>query len=312
MFRVERHEGPGPRLGLRPDKPDYAPGPIPTLQLVGEEADSAAILAPARGGMVIGLRLAGREILYLDRQSFEDPAANVRGGIPMLFPSPGKLAGDAWARDGEKGSMKQHGFARNLPWEVVATGTDDGAFATLGLMSNDVTRAQYPWDFRAEYTYRLQGRALVIGMRIENTGTRAMPFGVGFHPYFLVPDAEKGAARIPTSATRAYDNKDKRDVAFTGFDLTAPEVDMHLYDHESSDARLITGDREILLRGSPDFSRWVIWTLRGRDFVCVEPWTCPGNALNTGDGLITTEPGEALLLRLEIALVQRDGGSSTE
>ncbi len=294
MFRVEQR-----------------PGPIPTLALVDEATDSAAILAPARGGMVIGLRLAGQEILYLDRRSFEDPAANVRGGIPVLFPSPGKLAGDAWARDGEKGSMKQHGFARNLPWEVAATGAEGGAFADLVLASNEITRAQYPWDFRAAYTYRLQGGALVIEMRIENTGARAMPFGVGFHPYFLVPDAGKGAAEIPTRATRAFDNKDKREVAFTGLDLTAPEVDMHLHDHGSSEARLRTGDREITLRGSPEISRWVIWTLRGRDFVCVEPWTCPGDALNTGERLLTAAPGEALSLRLEIGLAQRAGGRST-
>jgi galactose mutarotase-like enzyme len=44
----------------------------------------------------------------------------------------------------------------------------------------------------------------------------------------------------------------------------------------------------------------VIWTLRGRDFVCLEPWTCPGDALNTGAGLLFLAPGETRALRLEI------------
>src|SRR5262249_48013932 len=163
---------------------ERAGGPHPTFTLADSAADSVVVLAPGRGGMVIGFSVAGRELLYLDRATFEDPSANVRGGVPVLFPSPGKLAGDAWAWGGARGSMKQHGFARNLAWDVVAEGTDDGAFATLELRSSDRTRAQFPWDFRAAYTYRLRGRALAIEMRIENLGTSPMPFGVGFHPYF--------------------------------------------------------------------------------------------------------------------------------
>ncbi len=222
----------------------------------------------------------------------------MRGGNPVLFPSPGKLAGDAWSRGGAHGAMKQHGFARNLAWEVAATGTDGSAWATLALASSEVTRAQYPWDFRAEYTYRLRGSALAIEMRIENRGSEPMPFGAGFHPYFAVRDADKAQARIATAATRAWDNAAKREIAFTGFDLTAAEVDLHLLDHGSTEGSLTVGDLRIALRGSAEFTHWVVWTLRGRDFVCVEPWTCPGNALNTGERLLVLEPGAARELSL--------------
>lgn len=266
--------------------------------LVLEHSGNRAIVAPERGGMVIGLHLGGRELLYLDRKTFEDPAANVRGGIPVLFPSPGKLAGDAWSRDGHHGAMKQHGFARNLPWEVTARSASS---ATLVLRSNDVTRAQYPWDFVASFSYRLTS-ALRIEMRFENPGATPMPFGAGFHPYFAVPQDSKARARIPTKATRAFDNKDKREVAFTGFDLTLPEVDMHLHDHGGAEASLLSPDLSVTLRGSPEFTHWVIWTLAGKDFVCLEPWTCPGNALNTGERLMVLAPGEARDLSLEIAL----------
>jgi galactose mutarotase-like enzyme len=280
---------------------DRAGGPHPTITLGDTSADSTVVLAPERGGMVIGFSVAGRELLYLDRATFADPSANVRGGIPVLFPSPGKLTGDAWSWGGARGSMKQHGFARNLAWDVVATGTDDGAFATLELRSSDRTRAQFPWDFRADYTYRLRGCALAIEMRIENLGASPMPFGVGFHPYFAVRDADKAAVRIPTRATRAWDNKDKRTIPFSAFDLGAAEVDLHLLDHGSTEASLTSGDVTLDLRGSPELGHWVVWTLRGRDFVCLEPWSSPGDALNTGDRLLVLQPGEARSLRLEIA-----------
>jgi galactose mutarotase-like enzyme len=273
-----------------------------TLTLTDTEAGARAVRAPARGGMLTGFSVGGREVLYLDRATFDDPAANVRGGVPVLFPSPGKLAGDAWARDGRSGHLKQHGFARNRAWEVSATGTDEGAWAALTLRADEGTRAQYPWDFVATFTYRLRGRAVGIEMRVENHGETPMPFGVGFHPYFAVPEAAKAGARIPTRATRAFDNKEKREVAFAGFDLTAAEVDLHLHDHGGSEAALVLGDATITLTGSPELTHWVVWTLRGRDFVCLEPWSCPGDALNTGERLLVLPPGGARSLSLAMAL----------
>jgi galactose mutarotase-like enzyme len=131
-----------------------------------------------------------------------------------------------------------------------------------------------------------------------------LPFGAGYHPYFAVPDAHKGGVHIPTGATRAFDNTQKREVPFTGFDLTQPEVDLHLLDHGASSGELWIegGDgARISLQGSEEFTHWVIWTLKGRDFVCLEPWTCPGNALNAGDRLIVLQPGETRRLWLVIA-----------
>ncbi len=80
-------------------------------------------------------------------------------------------------------------------------------------------------------------------------------------------------------------------------------MDLHLYDHGSEPCTLVLPDGGIVLRGSPEFSRWVVWTLEGKDFVCVEPWTCPGNALNTGDRLMTLAKGETRTLWVEYEAV---------
>ena len=278
-------------------------GAIATVELVDTASQSRAVLAPSRGGLMTRLTLGGRELMYLDEATFLDWKSNVRGGCPVLFPSPGKLAGDAWARDGRAGSMKQHGFARNLAWESTRRSTDGGASVTLSLTSSDATRAQYPWDFAAEFTYTLSAAALRIEQRFTNLSNTSMPFGAGFHPYFHVPEAEKAGARIVTDATRAFDNAAKQEVMLgAGIDLTQNEVDLHLWDHGRSSAELTRpGAPTVRLSGSPEFTHWVVWTLKGRDFVCLEPWTCPGNALNTGDRLLVLGPGESRMLSLEIA-----------
>jgi len=279
-------------------------GPPHLVELRDTEAGSLAVLAPERGGMLTRFRVGETDVLFLDQASFDDPSKSVRGGAPVLFPSPGNLAGGAWAQGGKQGSLSRHGFARDLPWTLVRTDPTDAASVTLRLKSTDETLARYPWRFELDYTYSLRGTSLTIEQRIQNGSHTPMPFGAGTHPYFQVPDADKAAVRIETAATRAFDNFQKKEVAFSGFDLTRPEVDLHLHDHGSSSATMAWGGRRITVTCSPEFTHWVVWTLAGRDFVCLEPWTCPGDALNTGDRLLWLTPGQVQTLstRIDVAL----------
>ena len=64
--------------------------------------------------------------------------------------------------------MKQHGFARDLPWEVAETRDRDAAQATLVLVANDATRAAFPWDFRLSITFSLAAARLRLDVRVEN------------------------------------------------------------------------------------------------------------------------------------------------
>ena len=270
-----------------------------TLELSDDQARSSVTIHPARGAIATHFRVAGRELLYLDEATLRDPKRNVRGGIPLLFPSPGKLEGDRFERGAVRGSLKQHGFARDLPWKVVETSEREAAQATLALAASEATRAVFPWDFRLAITFSLAAARLRLDVRVENTGSRAMPFAFGIHPYFLV--ADKAHARIATRATRAFDNVKKDVVPFRGFDLTAREVDLHLLDHGGTESALTWKDgSRVAIRGSAELTRWVVWTVEGKDYVCVEPWTAPANALNTGESLLEIAPGGSRSLWIEL------------
>lgn len=266
---------------------------------LGKDGARAEIV-PARGGIVTRFSVGGRELLALDESTLLDPTKNVRGGIPVLFPAPGKLDGGRFRDDGVTEGMKQHGFARDRAWSVVAQSTDR---VTLALVSSPETRAQFPFDFRLTFTYRLEASSLRIEQRYENLSNVPMPLHAGFHPYFLVPDAEKAWTTVSTRATRAFDNVTKSEGPFRGFDLTWPEVDLHLDDHGAPTSTLTRpdGNGSVKIDASPEFKHWVVWTVAGKDFVCVEPWTAPGNALNSGHGLLWLAPGEAreLWIRVE-------------
>jgi galactose mutarotase-like enzyme len=274
------------------------------VRLIDEEAKSSCSLVPSRGAIVFDWRVGGRTLLYLDEATLADPSKNVRGGIPLLFPTPGKLAGDAWSRVGQSGALKQHGFARDVAWSVAGTSTDGAANATLVTESTEATRARFPWEFDLSMAYSLSGSRLRLDFRVANHSKSVMPFGFGIHPYFHVID--KRSAHIDTKATRAFDNVTKKDVPFLGFDLTLPEVDTHLYDHDASESALHLGAADgggaIRVRCSPELSHWVVWTVAGKDYVCVEPWTSPGNALNTGEGILELAPKSVRELWIEMSL----------
>jgi galactose mutarotase-like enzyme len=254
-------------------------------------------VVPERGAIVTRFDVGDTQVLYLDRATLEDATKNVRGGIPFLFPTAGRLEGDRYGGR----EMKQHGFARNLPFTVERR---DARTVTLALVASDETRARFPFEFRVELTISVAGRELRIAQRYQNRGGERMPLHVGFHPYFFVPDGDKARARVETRATRAFDNVQKRDVPFGGFDFTQPEVDLHLYDHGGSKSALYRpGAAAVEIEGSAEFGHWVIWTLAGKDFICVEPWSAPANALNRGDGLLWIEPGQERSLSLAIRLL---------
>ncbi len=251
-------------------------------------------ILPERGALVTSFVVGKRELLYLDPATLADRSKNVRGGIPVLFPMAGKLADEKYTVDGRSYTMKQHGFARNSAWTVRDRKTDTDARLTLSLASNDATRAMFPWDFEVRLTYVLSGNTLRIEQRYENRSSTPMPLHAGFHPYFAVPDNQKAATSITTDANRAYDNARGVTKTFTGFDLTKSEVDMFLLDHTLRETVLERADgNNVEIDMDPSFTTLVVWTVAGKDYVCVEPWTARGNALNTREHLIEIAPGAA-------------------
>lgn len=289
----------------RPHPHGATHGPV---VLTDTAANSRVVIAPARGAIVTSFCVAGRELMYFDQATFDDPEKNVRGGIPILFPSPGKLEGDSWRDDeGRQHSMRQHGFARNLPWMVEAVGQSNASFL---LMSDESTLAGYPSHFNAVFHVALEGTHLRLGMQIHNTGNRPMRFGLGYHPYFRVDN--KRGVRIETDATRAFNNVTRKIEPFSGFDFTQPEVDLHLMDQTQTASRMTFDDGSaILVSGSEEFTYWVVWSVAGKPYICLEPWTCPGNALNTGERLIELASGESRHCWVDIGY-EKNGAAQRE
>lgn len=185
-----------------------------TYILSDSSAQSRLEVVPERGGIITSWRIQSQELLYLDAERFANPDLTVRGGIPILFLICGNLSDNTYTYNGQQYTLKQHGFARDLPWEVTDSLTQSRASLTLVLNSNEQTRAVYPFDCQLTFTYQLLGNSLEIRQRYTNYSTEAMPFSTGLHPYFRTLDKTQLKFEIP--ATEFQDQPSKAIYPFTG------------------------------------------------------------------------------------------------
>ncbi len=276
-----------------------------TYILTDQLAQSRLEVVPERGGLITRWNLKGREILYLDAERFAHPEMSVRGGIPILFPICGNLPDNTYTHKGKSYQLKQHGFARDLPWEVTDRITQDQVAITLVLNSNDQTRAVYPFDFQLAFTYQLQGNSLEIYQRYINRSPETMPFSTGLHPYFEVADKQQLSFDIPATQYRDH-LQDQAIRPFSGkFDFEQEEIDLAFKPVSDHCATVTDSDRQLKLRLDYDsnYSTVVFWTVKGKDYYCLEPWTAPRNALNTGEDLIRLPSGASLetFVRLSVS-----------
>lgn len=277
---------------------------------IGDE-HNALLLAPWAGGRLVRWLHRGTDILYWPDNADWSRPAKVRGGNPLLFPFIGRHFVDGepgkW-RDGNGvvRPMPQHGFARDLPFEIAQC--DPARSITMALTDSEATRDAYPFAFRFEVRYRLLPEGLEVGLAVRNTGREPLPFYAGHHFYFAVPHTLRGQCQLTMpSADRLRQRPEGK--------LTAAEVGEPIYalndprlqdtfhrlhrvgrntckmripaaDGNGSNGRTIT----LHLDGEHDSACWhavTTWSERDdSDFYCVEPWLGLPDAIHrTGEAL---------------------------
>jgi galactose mutarotase-like enzyme len=281
---------------------EYTDGPYRMLELVEEKSGTSAKLCPERGGIVTGYAPFGEELFYLDRETFLDPKANIRGGNPVLFPISGQLQDGAYEWEGKRYAMRNHGLARISPWTVEDKGvTAEGEpYARLRLTSTEPMLESYPFAFELVFTYLIRDAALVVLQEYRNLSPKPMPMYPGFHPYFATSIKK---LEYRTDATRMLDYNDGETKVFGGdFDIGPLQESVALLDAKAPRISfyLPESKRNVVLEYSEAFRYVVIWTAAGKDFVCVEPWMALNAELSRGAGLVLVEPGEALEAQFSI------------
>jgi galactose mutarotase-like enzyme len=209
------------------------------------------------------------------------------GHAPILFPVVGRPYRDTIRVDGQDYPMKQHGFARRLPFEIIATSPDG---VTFRLTDSEETHAHYPFAFALEIAFQLTGATLSIDVAVRNTGDVVLPASFGFHPAFAWPlpyGQDRADHRIvfssdePDALRMIADDgtiaEGDRLSPLEGRTLPLRDVlfakDALVWDTVRSDSVTYGApDGPQLKIAFPVTPKLGIWTKPGAAYVCVEPW----------------------------------------
>lgn len=267
------------------------------IHTLADDSGNLLSVVPERGAIISRFEIAGKAIFYLDQDSLNDTSKNVRGGNPVLFPICGPLAGGTCQINGNTYAMKQHGFARNLPWQVIEENVaSESASICLELTSNDTTRSQYPFDFSVKFTYKLTPKGLTILQKYENLSKTTMPFYAGFHPYFVAPD--KQAVNLEVDADEYDDFLTKKTFPVEKIINFDAGTETNGAFHNVRGNKVVFSnfgqDQTIEIAFQEPYKHVVIWALKDKPFICVEPWMGLNNSLNTGESVFYLDSGAVL------------------
>ncbi|MFZ9566778.1 MAG: galactose mutarotase [Vulcanococcus sp.] len=272
-------------------------------QFTASHGDQLSVV-PERGGLLTSWICSGRERLYLDQERFADPSKSVRGGVPVLFPICGNLPNDTLQLPQGTFHLSQHGFARDLPWQLQPLAEGEGI--RLRLEDSEATRAVFPFPFCLTLDYRLEPSVLAIAVTVEHRpyGEGVMPFSLGLHPYFAVSDL--AAVSLEGLPERCLDHHQMAEASTAsqlaqidrGIDLLAAPTQRSVRLRDQGSSELI----EMELQAPLDLA--VVWSEPPRSMVCLEPWTAPRGALISGDRRLELKPGESCRLTCTYRVVQ--------
>jgi galactose mutarotase-like enzyme len=271
-------------------------------ELREESTNSWVKLCPERGAIITSFGVNGKELLYLDKDTFYDAAANIRGGIPILFPISGQLIGGNYELNGKIYSMKNHGVARINSWQVVEVCSENKAAVKLRLKNNEETERAFPFRFEVVFTYILKNGILTIEQEYYNNSEEAMPIQAGFHPYF---EAFNKDISYETDTSKYLDYNDMQVKDYKGrIDLTSMVESAAFIDAKQNKIAFELPElhRKITLDYGKEFKYVVVWSVKDKNFVCVEPWMEKNSALNTKEGLKYVESRGCLKTYLNIGV----------
>ena len=288
-----------------------------------EAGDLRALFAPEAGMICHSLRQEGEELLT-QRDGVEGYARSGRTmGVPLLHPWANRLArwdyealghatwtssrcAAAWSRPTVRPGCRctapcrwRGRSSRATPTRLTAerTPADDEGF-----------RAAFPFPHRIRIEAELSPGGLRIATTLEALEGE-VPVAFGFHPYVTLPGVARAdyeveippmrrlalnASKVPTGATEdapalagALGDRDLDD----GFDSVP----------DGAAFAVAGGGRRVVVRFEHGYPCAQVFAPPGKDLICFEPMTAPGDALRTGAFAIA-EPGRPYAAAFTIAV----------
>ena len=287
-----------------------------------EHAGFQLAVCPALGGAITRFAFDGFDLLR--RWDGSDQVRQT--SCFVLAPYSNRVAGSHFAFAGTPYALRRnspdhalpiHGVGWKRAWQVDEQGPNQLTLSLEHDPGQGDASLDWPFAFRLIHSLRLSDRGLDMTLELINTDARAMPAGLGWHPFFprhgqielafaakavWLADAEQLPAE-QVAIPPQWDFQQMRPVETPGLDNNFTGWDGR--------ARIAWPDRllELTIETGPGLEYLIVYTPPGKDFIAVEPVSHANAALNRGgDGLESLEPGQTLTrhCRLQLSRLQAD------
>ncbi len=211
------------------------------------------------------------------------------GRSPILFPIVGGLWNGACRINGQEISIPKHGIVRRAEWTVVENGQD---FVSLQIFSTVGSFATFPFAFRLQVTYRLEGRKLCATFHVDNLSACDLWFQLGGHPAIALPDwdeantvdgylkFEGNAEHVLRAGEQGCLEPDTFPVPTDADGLVPLSVETFSHEalifdeHQVSAVSVLNRDKQPVARVESTAPVWLFWSPQGvhTPFICCEPW----------------------------------------
>ncbi len=163
----------------------------------------------------------------------------------------------------------------------------------------------YPFAYRVQAKYIITNENLLLDISIENLDETNIPFGLGWHPYFVCPDMQSSILQFNSTKEILCDTEmipiDEKAVIIsspfkiedlhfdTCFTLNDKKVSLQT-DTYSIDMVVLNSENQFIQ----------IFTPHSRDCIALEPMTCAPDAFNNQMGLLELKPSTSYTYSIKL------------
>jgi len=218
---------------------------------------------------------------------------------PILFPIVGTLKNNSYFYKNIEYKLSRHGFARDQEFKLIQSSENQAVFS---LKTSNETKNIYPFEFELNLSYTLIENKLELKYSIINNDNAAIPFSIGAHPAFALPNNfENYALEFEEQEILNCYSLENDLVSETKFEINLKEKKLPLqYATFENDALIIKAMQSkvitILDENKPtikvtfkDFDNLGIWTKVDAPFICIEPWLGYSDTIHTNGNILEKE-----------------------
>nr|WP_315252566.1 aldose 1-epimerase family protein [uncultured Flavobacterium sp.] len=201
---------------------------------------------------------------------------------PVLFPIVGTLKNNTYKHNDSEYHLSRHGFAREMEFKLIEKQENSAVFS---LTASEETKEKYPFNFDLHLIYTLENKTLKIEYKVFNKGESKIPFSIGAHPAFDLPNNFE-------NYSLAFEEKDSLDyylledglISNTTKTVLLDQNELHLnyklFENDalvfknikSKSVTILENSQPFLKVSYPTFPDLGIWTPPNAPFICIEPW----------------------------------------